>query len=312
MERDTGAARESRVQPSATRETETALEEPAEPRACESRGDVSGALDADAIVKKGSILVDLIGQKVAADIVNIIDDGLMPKGLGSSPFDGEGVPTSRKEIISGGTLKSYLFDTYTGRKARTHSTGNARREHSSLPSIGPFNFYLQRGSASFDDIIGSVKSGLYLTNLMGFGSNAVTGDFSLGGAGLWIENGKLSYPVEDHSRLLLSVPEGAVRQEYLTVGTQCFPRCLVEWTRPCPSPCIIRQHACPPCFDCEYFFLVLKSWQASYEIPWSPRSSKYGFYVAVSSAQALRSRAQPRTHSRSLLAVLLYALRACR
>ncbi len=159
-------------------------------------GNLIGALDGDAIVKKGSFLVDLIGQKVAADIVNIIDDGLMLKGLGSSPFDGEGVPTSRKEIISGGTLKSYLFDTYTGRKARTRSTGNARREHSSLPSIGPFNFYLRRGSTSFDDIIGSVKSGLYLTNLMGFGSNAVTGDFSLGGAGLWIENGKLAYPVE--------------------------------------------------------------------------------------------------------------------
>lgn len=155
-----------------------------------------GAIDGDAIIKRGSFLVDHLGLQVASEMVTIIDDGLMPRGLASTPFDGEGVPTSRKEVISSGILKSFLFDTYTGRKAGTKSTGNAHREHQSLPSVGPLNFYLQQGSSTFDEIIGSVKNGLYLTGLMGFGANVVTGDFSLGGAGLWIENGKLTYPVE--------------------------------------------------------------------------------------------------------------------
>jgi PmbA protein len=159
-------------------------------------GNIVGALDGDAVTKGGSFLVDKLNQQVASSIVTIIDDGLMPKGLASSPFDGEGVPTYRKEVISKGILQSYLFDTYTARKAKTKSTGNARREHSSLPSIGPLNFYLQPGKSTIDEVIGSVTSGLYLTNLMGFGANTVTGDFSLGGAGLWIENGKLTYPVE--------------------------------------------------------------------------------------------------------------------
>lgn len=159
-------------------------------------GNVVGALDGDAIFKGGSFLLNKLGQRVATEIVTIVDDGLMPKGLASSPFDGEGIATNRKEVISKGILQSYLYDTYTARKAKTKSTGNARRQYSSLPSIGPLNFYLQVGKSSFNEIIGSIKSGLYLTNLMGFGANVVTGDFSLGGAGLWIENGKLAYPVE--------------------------------------------------------------------------------------------------------------------
>jgi PmbA protein len=159
-------------------------------------GNIIGAIDGDAIIKGGSFLVNKLGEQVASEMVTILDDGLMPKGLATSPFDGEGVPTCRKEIVSKGVLRSYLYDTYTARKAKARSTGNARREHSSLPSIGSLNFYMQPGNATFDEIIGSVKNGLYLTSLMGFGANVVTGDFSLGGAGLWIENGKLAYPVE--------------------------------------------------------------------------------------------------------------------
>ncbi len=159
-------------------------------------GNIVGAVDGDAIFKGGSFLVNMLGKQVASNMVTILDDGLMPKGLATSPFDGEGAPTNRKEIISKGVLQSYLYDTYTARKAKTKSTGNARREYSSLPSIGPLNFYLQPGDSTFDEIIGSVKNGLYLTSLMGFGANVVTGDFSLGGAGLWIENGRLAYPVE--------------------------------------------------------------------------------------------------------------------
>jgi PmbA protein len=159
-------------------------------------GNIIGALDGEAVTKGGSFLIGKINQQIASSIVTIFDDGLMPKGLSSEPFDGDGIPTLRKEIISRGILQSYLYDIYNARKAGVKSTGNARREHSSLPSIGPLNFYMQAGKSSFREIIGSVKSGLYLTSLMGFGANVVTGDFSLGGAGLWIENGKLAYPVE--------------------------------------------------------------------------------------------------------------------
>ena len=93
-------------------------------------------------------------------------------------------------------MKLYLYDTYAARKAGTRSTANAQRSYDSLPSIGAFNFYLREGKHSFDDIIKSVKNGLYLTNLMGSGANPVTGDYSLGASGIWIEDGELAYPVE--------------------------------------------------------------------------------------------------------------------
>jgi PmbA protein len=155
-----------------------------------------GALDGDAVYKGASFLAGRLGEDIASSLVTIVDDGLMPRGLGSSPFDGEGLPTGRKEVVSRGKLTTFLYDTYTARKAGAKSTANARREYQSLPGIGPFNFYLQNGESSFDEIIGSVKSGLYLTSLMGFGANTVTGDYSLGASGIWIENGKLAYPVE--------------------------------------------------------------------------------------------------------------------
>jgi len=157
---------------------------------------ILGALDGDTVFKGASFLGGKLGQKVASDLVTIVDDPLLVRGLGSSPIDGEGIPTWRKEIIAGGELQRFLYDTYTSRKAKTSSTANARREYESLPSIGPFNFFMERGKSSFEEIIKSVKNGLYLTSLMGFGANTVTGDYSLGGSGLWIENGEFAYPVE--------------------------------------------------------------------------------------------------------------------
>jgi PmbA protein len=159
-------------------------------------GNIIGALDGEAVYKGASFLADKLEQVVASTLITLVDDALMPRGLASSPIDGEGLPTQRKEIVSRGTLNMFLYDSYMARKAKVQSTGNARREYNSLPSVGPFNFYLENGTSSPDDIIGSVKNGLYLTSLMGFGANIVTGDYSLGASGLWIENGKLSYPVE--------------------------------------------------------------------------------------------------------------------
>ena len=154
------------------------------------------AIDGDAIHKKASCLYGKLGDKIASPLVTIVDDGAMNKGLSSSPFDGEGLETSRREIIGDGSLKSYLYDTYTARKAGTVSTANAQRDQSSLPSIGTHNFYLEAGESDFDQVIGSVRSGLYLTGLMGSGVNTVTGDYSLGASGIWIEKGRLAYPVE--------------------------------------------------------------------------------------------------------------------
>ncbi len=159
-------------------------------------GSLLAALNGDAVFKKASYLVGKLGQEIASPLVTIVDDATIKRGLASAPFDGEGLPGDRREVVSNGLLKSYLYDTYTARKAGTRSTANAQRGYDSLPSIGAFNFYLQEGQHSFDEIVKSVKSGLYLTNLMGFGANPVTGDYSLGASGIWIENGELAYPVE--------------------------------------------------------------------------------------------------------------------
>lgn len=159
-------------------------------------GNLLRALDGGAMLKGASFLTGKLNTPVASPLVTIIDDGTIMRGLASTPFDGEGLPTSKKNVISSGVLELYLHDSYSGRKSHSPATANAHREYSSLPSIGPLNFYLQSGQSNLTDIIGSIKSGLLLTSLMGFGSNAVTGDYSLGGAGIWIENGRFSYPVE--------------------------------------------------------------------------------------------------------------------
>ncbi len=155
-----------------------------------------GALDGDSVFKKASYLADKLGDSVASPLVTIVDDPLLARGLGSSPFDGEGLPTARRTLVSQGVLQSYLYDTYTARKAQAKSTASAQRSYDSLPSIGSFNVFLEKGKHRFDEIIGSIEEGLYLTNLMGFGANPVTGDYSLGASGIWIEKGKLAYPVE--------------------------------------------------------------------------------------------------------------------
>jgi PmbA protein len=157
---------------------------------------IAEAVNGDNIFKRSSFLVDRIADQVAAPAVNIRDDGRLNKGPGSSPVDGEGLPTRNKEIIHQGRLATYLYDTYTARKSKAQSTANAQRDYSSTPEIGNLNFFLEAGRYSPEDIIGSVKSGLYVTNMMGTGIDIVTGDYSRGASGIWIENGKLTEPVE--------------------------------------------------------------------------------------------------------------------
>jgi PmbA protein len=158
---------------------------------------LSSALSGYALYKGASFLVGKLGTKIASDLITVIDDGTLPGALGSRPFDGEGLPTRKKTIVEKGELKSYLLDTYSGKKLGMPSTGNASRSVGEPPGVAPSNLYLAQGTHSPDEIIGSVKVGLYVTELIGFGINLVTGDYSRGAAGIWIENGELTHPVEE-------------------------------------------------------------------------------------------------------------------
>jgi PmbA protein len=158
---------------------------------------VCGAVSGSAIYRGASFLAGKLGQQVAATGLTLVDDGRMPGGLGSRPFDGEGLPTRRTMVIENGKLASYLLDTYTGRKLGLASTGNASRSLGQPPTVGPMNFYAPPGPHSPEEIIRSVDRGLYVTEMIGFGVNLVTGDYSRGAVGLWIEKGELAYPVEE-------------------------------------------------------------------------------------------------------------------
>ena len=158
---------------------------------------LSSALSGYALYKGASFLVGKLGEKIASERVTIVDDGTIPGALGSKPFDGEGLPTAKKTIIDRGVLRSYLLDTYSGRKLKMSSTGNASRGIGDSPGVGPLNFYLAAGPHAPEQILASVDDGFYVTELMGFGVNLVTGDYSRGAAGIWIEKGKLAYPVEE-------------------------------------------------------------------------------------------------------------------
>ncbi|MBW8749570.1 MAG: TldD/PmbA family protein [Acidobacteria bacterium] len=159
------------------------------------------AANGDAIYRHASFFAGQLGEQVAGENVTIVDDGTLVfngvAGFGTSPFDGEGLPTRRTVIVENGVLKSYVLNSYTGRKLGLRSTGNASRGLAGTPGIGAGNFFLQPGSITPQQLIGDVKSGLYVTETMGFGVNLVTGDYSQGASGLWIENGELAYPVEE-------------------------------------------------------------------------------------------------------------------
>jgi PmbA protein len=154
-------------------------------------------INGDSVYRGASFLAGKLGQKIAGDVVNVIDDGTMPGGFGTSPFDGEGIPTRRTVVIENGVLKSYLLNTYTAKKLGLQTTANASRGLAGTPGIGPGNYFLQPGSKTPQELIGGIKEGLYVTEFLGQGVNLVTGDYSRGASGLWISNGELTYPVEE-------------------------------------------------------------------------------------------------------------------
>ena len=158
---------------------------------------LASALSGYSLYKGASFLAGKLGEQIGSDCLTVIDDGTIPGALGSKPFDGEGLPVRKKTVVEKGQLQSYLLDTYSGKKLGLASTGNASRSVGDPPGVAPANFYLLPGKDSPERIIGTVKNGLYVTEMIGFGVNMVTGDYSRGAAGLWIENGELAYPVEE-------------------------------------------------------------------------------------------------------------------
>ena len=164
-------------------------------------GSMVEAANADSIYRHATFFDGMLGERVAGDNITVIDDGTLVfdgiGGFGTSPFDGEGLPTRRTVLVERGILKSYVSNTYTARKLGIASTGNASRGLAGNPGIGAGNFFLEPGECSPEQLIGDVRQGLYVTETMGFGVNLVTGDYSQGASGLWIENGELAYPVEE-------------------------------------------------------------------------------------------------------------------
>lgn len=169
-----------------------------EPRVARSLLDhIFDAISGDSVYRGETFLADKMGQKIASEKLTVIDDATIPRLFGSSPFDDEGVPSRRTTVIENGVLLSWLLNSYTGRKLGLRTTGNASRGITGNAGVGHGNFYIPNGSASLTDILKSVKNGLYVTELIGFGVNIVTGDYSRGAAGLWVENGELAYPVSE-------------------------------------------------------------------------------------------------------------------
>lgn len=160
-------------------------------------GNICDAVDGDAIYRKSSFLAGKLGERVASENVTIIDDATIPGLFGTAPFDDEGVPPRRTVVIDRGVLSSFLLNTYTARKLGMRTTGSASRGVTGNPGVGHGNFFLQKGDRSPEEIIRGIRRGLYVTELIGQGVNIVTGDYSRGAAGLWIENGEFAYPVSE-------------------------------------------------------------------------------------------------------------------
>jgi len=165
-----------------------------------ARGLVGAVFDAaagDAIYRQASIFAGKLHEEVAASSVTIVDDGTMLGGFGTSPFDAEGLPSRRTVVVDKGVLSSYILNTYAGRKLGMKSTGNAGRGLAGNPYLDAGNLYMEAGTQTPEEILRGVDRGLYVTRLLGHGVNLVTGDYSRGAAGLWIENGELTYAVHE-------------------------------------------------------------------------------------------------------------------
>jgi PmbA protein len=160
-------------------------------------GHLAACVNGYAVYRETSFLAGRLGERVGSELLTVIDDGRRPGGLGSRPFDGEGQPTRRNVVLERGRLASWLLDAYSARRLGLPSTGSAARGAGSAPTAAPSNLWLEPGSATLEQLIAGTRRGLLVTELIGMGFNPVTGDYSRGAAGLWIENGAIDGPVEE-------------------------------------------------------------------------------------------------------------------
>jgi PmbA protein len=165
--------------------------------AAEILGTLFSALSGYSVFRNSTFLRDKIGETVASPLLTLVDDGRRLRGLGSRPFDGEGLPTRRNVPLERGVLRHYLCDSYSARKIGARSTGSARRGIGGGPSVGASNLYFEAGGTPPEEILGGVERGLYVTDLIGFGVDLVSGDYSQGAVGHWIEKGRLVHPVHE-------------------------------------------------------------------------------------------------------------------
>ncbi len=160
-------------------------------------GHLVGAINGASIARKTSFLKDRLGHKLFDASIRIIDDPLRVRGLRSQSFDAEGVATAARPLIDEGVLTTWLLDCATARELGLATTGHAHRGVSSSPSPGAYNLHMEAGEATPEELIADIKEGFYITDLIGSGVNGVTGDYSRGASGFWIENGKLTYAVSE-------------------------------------------------------------------------------------------------------------------
>jgi PmbA protein len=169
-----------------------------EPRVAGSLvGHLAAAVNGSAIVRKTSFLKDRLGERVFAPGIRIVDDPLRMRGLRSHPFDAEGVTVAPLDLVDDGVLATWLLDSATARELGLRTTGHAQRGASSTPSPGPSNVHLEPGKCTATELIADIEDGFYITDLIGMGVNMVTGDYSRGAAGFWIEHGEIGYPVSE-------------------------------------------------------------------------------------------------------------------
>ena len=160
-------------------------------------GHLLSAINGSSIARNTSFLAEKMGKQIFGDNISIYDDPHRPRGLRSKPFDGEGVTNKKRKIIDNGKLTTWLLDLRSARQLGLKTTGHASRGVGSPPSPSSTNVYLEPSSISPKELINDIKTGLYVTELIGMGINGLTGDYSRGAAGYWIENGEITYPVSE-------------------------------------------------------------------------------------------------------------------
>jgi len=160
-------------------------------------GHLASAANGSSVARKTSFLREKLGEKIFASGIDIIDDPLRPRGLRSRPFDAEGIAGRRRHLVEDGVLKTWILDCATARELKLETTGHAQRGVSSTPSPSASNLHMAAGSKSPDELIADIDDGFYVTDMIGMGVNLVTGDYSRGASGFWLEKGECTYPVSE-------------------------------------------------------------------------------------------------------------------